>query len=221
LALVFANGLWALDIGLWTFFQEDIMKLSRISISLVAFFALCAGSAAAQTIPSDAKLFSKDGLSFNYASGWQFNDTSNSDAQKLNFGRPDSDAQITVFVFRDRLTKPEEIAEAKKVLVDKYVASTTKSFQTEDPKTTSTPATSEIGGVVSEGVKIRASLGGVPGLAEIQWAIVGERLIVLTFLGPDSALKKATPVWDLMRTSLKIEAPQPKPQPAASPKPGF
>ena len=196
------------------------MKLSRISIQLIAFLVFCACSAAAQTIPSDAKLFNKDGLSLNYPTGWQFNDTSDGDAQKLNFGRTDSDAQITVFVFRDRLTKPEQIAEAKKVLVDKYVASTTKSFQTEDPKATSAPATSEIGGVASEGVKIRASLGGVPGMAEIEWAVVGERLIVLTFLGPDSALRKATPAWDVVRTSLKIEAPQPKPQPATTPKPG-
>ena len=74
--------------------------------------------------------------------------------------------------------------------------------------------------MASEGVKIRASLDGVPGSAEIQWAVVGQRIVVLTFLGPDKALTKAQPAWDLIRTTIKVEEAPPKtPQPAASPKP--
>jgi hypothetical protein len=198
------------------------MKSSRHILPLVALLLLCSGiSASAQTVvPSDAKLFSTDGLGFNYPAGWSFNDTSDKDAQKMAFGRADSEAQITVFVFRTPVISPERIVEAKKVLVDKYVASTKKQFEGIDPNTQSSPATSTIGTVASEGVRIRASLDGVPGSAEIQWAVVGQRLVVLTFLGPDKALTKATPTWDLIRTTLKVEEPQPKtPQPAASPKP--
>ena len=194
------------------------MKLPRTLFQLISFVMLCGLSAAAQTIPSDAKQFLKDGLSFNYGSGWAFNDTSNADAQQMVFGRTDGDAQITVFVFRELLTKPEQIAEAKRILVDKYVASTTKQFQQEDPHTQSAAATSEIGGVASEGVKIRASLGGVPGIAEIQSAVVGQRLVVLTLLGSDRDVKKATPVWDLIRGTIKVDEPQPKIQPSPSPK---
>ena len=192
------------------------MKSSLNVLLLTALFLLCCFSASAQTPASE---FKKDGLSFNYPAGWTFNDTSNPDAQQMTFGRTDSDAQITVFVFRALLTTPEKLAEAKRVLVDKYVASTTKSFEQAGAKPESSPASTEIGGIASEGVKIRASLDGVPGAAEIQWAVVGQRLVVLTFLGPDKALTKAMPAWDLMRTTLKIEEPQPKAQPAASPKP--
>jgi len=185
-----------------------------LALAMVLF---CGLSVSAQT---DNKEFNKDGLSFSYPNGWAFNDSSDKEAQSMTFGRPDSDAQIKVFVDRDRVTKPEHIAEVKKVLVDKYVAATMKQFQGEDPKTTSEPATSEIGGVASEGVKIRASLGGVPGMAEIQWAVVGERLVVLTLFGPDQALKKAAPAWDTIRNSIRIPGPPPKTaQPAASPKP--
>ena len=194
------------------------MKSSRNFLPLITLLLLFGLSASAQTVttvPADAKQFSKDGLSFSYPAGWSFNDTSNTDAQRLAFGRTDSEAQITLFVFRTLVTSPEKIAEAKKVLVDKYVASTKKQFEEVDPNTTSSPATSTIGTVASEGFKIRASLDGVPGSAEIQWAVVGQRLVVLTFLGPDRALTKATPAWDLIRTTLKTE----EPQPAASPKP--
>jgi len=194
------------------------MKSSRNFLQLIALLLFCGFSASAQTIPGDAKEFNKDGLAFNYPSGWSFNDTSNPDAQQMTFGRADSDAQITVFVFRTPVTTAEKIAEARRVLVDKYIASTTKSFEQAGAHPASSPASTEIGGVKAEGVKIRASLDGVPGMAEIQSAVVGQRLVVLTFLGPDKAVLKATPAWDTIRTTIKIEAPpQTKPQPKASP----
>jgi hypothetical protein len=195
------------------------MKSSHSFFPLIVFLLLCGLSALAQTASGDAKAFDKDGLSFSYPSGWSFNDTSNADAQQMTFGRADSDAQITVFVFRTPVTTPEKVAEAKRVLVDKYVASTTKSFEQAGAHPESSPATTEIGGVKSEGVKIRASLDGVPGAAEIEWAVVGQRLVVLTFLGPDKALTKATPAWDAIRTTIKIAepTPQPKPNPKTTP----
>jgi hypothetical protein len=194
------------------------MKSSRNFFQLMAFLLLCGLSASAQTAPSE---FNKDGLSFNYPAGWTFNDKSSADAQQMTFGRADSDAQIIVFVFRTPVTTPERVAEAKRVLVDKYVASTTKSFEQAGAHPESSPASSEIGGIAAEGVKIRAALDGVPGMAEIEWAVVGQRLVVLTFLGPDKAVLKATPAWDTIRTTIKIAEPQPqtKPQPIPSPKP--
>lgn len=194
------------------------MKASRNCFLLMSLLLFCGLSVSAQTAPADNKEFNKDGLTFSYPNGWAFNDESDKDAQKMTFGRSDSDAQITVFVFRTPVTTPEKIAEAKRVLVDRYVAATKQQFQQEDPKTTSAPATSEIGGVASEGVKIRASLGGVPGIADIEWAVVGQHLVVLTFLGPDSALTKASPAWDMIRNSVKLAEPaQPKPSPTKTP----
>jgi len=191
------------------------MKLS-FKFCLATVFLCCVLPASAQT-PADAKQFTQDGLSFSYPSAWAFNDTSNTDAQQMTFGRTDSDAQITVFVFRTPLTTPEKLAEAKRVLVDKYIASTTKSFEQAGARPESAPSTTEIGTVKSDGVKIRASLDGVPGVAEIHSAVVGQRLVVLTLLGPDKALVKATPAWDMIRTSIKVEEAQPKIEPKAQP----
>jgi hypothetical protein len=197
------------------------MKSPRNSFLVITLLVFCGLSVSAQTTPSDVKEFNKDGLIFNYPASWSFNDTSNTDAQQMTFGRADSDAQITVFVFRTPVTTPEKIAEAKRVLVDKYVASTTKSFEQAGARPQSSPASTEIGGVKAEGVKIHASLDGVPGMAEIQSAVVGQRLVVLTFLGPDRALLKATPAWDMIRTTIETVAPQPPttPQPKPSPTP--
>jgi hypothetical protein len=191
------------------------MKSFSDFFRLLSLLLLCV-SALSQT--PETKQFTKDGLIFNYPSGWSFNDASNSDAQDLTLGRADSDAQIKVFVFRPLITTPEKLAEAKRVLVDKYVAATTKGFADAGGKPESSPAATEIGALQAEGVKIRASLDGEPGAAEIYWGVIGKRLVVLTFFGPDKALKKAMPAWDAVLSSLQIEEPKPKPQPSPKPK---
>lgn len=195
------------------------MKSTRNFLQLTALFLLCTVAALAQTTPSDAKEFNKDGLKFNYAAAWAFNDASNADAQTMTFGQADSDAQIRVFVYRTPVSTPARLAEAKRVLVDAYIASTTKSFEQVGGHPTSAPVTSEIGGTAAEGVRIRASLGGEPGQAEIVWAVVGQRLVVLTLFGPDRATTKAAPVWDTIRTTIKIEEPLPQPKPSPKGKP--
>ena len=195
------------------------MKSSRKFLVLDTLLLIC-GSASAQTAPSDGKEFNKDGLTFSYPAGWTFNDTSNADAQQMTFGRADSDAQIRVFVFRTPVKTPEQLTEARKVLVDPYVNATVKQFEQMGAKPQRASATSEISGLAAEGVRITASLDGEPGAADIFGGVVGQRLVVLTRFGPDKALTKAMPAWDLIRTTIKVEEPQPKtPQPAASPKP--
>ena len=196
------------------------MKSLRKFLVLATLLLICGLSASAQTAPSDGKEFNKDGLTFSYPASWTFNDTSNADAQQMTFGRADSEAQIRVFVFRTPIKTPEQLAEARKVLVDPYVNSTQKQFEQMGATPKRAPATTEIAGLSGDGVKISASLDGEPGAAEIFWGVVGQRLVVLTRFGPDKALTKALPAWDQIRTSIKVEEPQPKtPQPAASPKP--
>ncbi|MFN2517334.1 MAG: hypothetical protein ABR556_14085, partial [Pyrinomonadaceae bacterium] len=112
---------------------------------------------------------------------------------------PGVDAQLKVWVYRTPLDTPEKVAEARKVLVDTYVAATTKSLAQEGAKPQSTPMTTEIGALKADGVKISVSLGGEPGAVEIFWGLVGKRLVVLTNFRPDRALKQTTPAWDTIR----------------------
>ncbi len=196
------------------------MKPLRNSIHLTVLLLVCSLSVLAQS--GDTKQFKKDGLSFNYPANWLFNDTtSNQDAQDVQLGRADIDGQIRVWVFRTTIDTPEKMAEAKKVLVDTYVAKTTKDLQQDGGRPQSLPASLDMGGVKAEGVKISASLGGEPGAAEIFWGLVGRRLVVLTFFRPDRALKQMTPAWDTIRNSIAVEetAAPPKADPQAGPKP--
>ena len=184
----------------------------KLKLTLPAIIFCCA-LATAQT--ADTKNFSKDNLSFDYPSAWQFQDSSSEDAQQLTLAKPNSDVQIKVFVHKGRISQ-EKLADAKKAFIDPYIAATAKQFVAMGAKPEQTPDTSEIGGVKADGVNISASLGGEAGAAKIYWAVVGQRVVVLTYFGPDKQMKQLTPAWDLVRTSLKVV--DPKAMPAASPK---
>jgi hypothetical protein len=188
--------------------------MSRILQLKLVGIVFCCVLASAQT--PDSKNFSKDGLSFDYSNAWQLTDDSNADAQQLTLSKTNSDVQIRVFVHKGRVT-PEKLPDAKKAFIDPYIASTAKQFVAMGAKPEQVPESSEIGGVKADGTSINASLGGETGAAKIYWAIVGQRVVVLTLFGPDKQMKQLAPAWDLVRTSLKVV--DPNAAPAASPKP--
>lgn len=159
------------------------------------------------------KNFTKDNLSFDYPEGWTLTDDSNSDAQQFTLSKDNSDVQIRLFVHKGRIS-PEKLPDAKKAFIDPYIAATAKQFVQMGAKPEQVPDTSEIGGVKADGVSINASLGGETGAAKIYWAVVGQRVAVLTLFGPDKQTRQHTPTWDLIRTSLKVQDPK-----AAPPKP--
>ncbi len=184
--------------------------MTRISTLAAIFFAACL-LVTAQT----SKNFSKDNLSFDYPEGWTVQDDSNNDAQQFTVAKPNTDAQIRIFVHKGRISE-EKLPDAKKAFIDPYIAATAKQFVAMGAKPQESPDVSEIGGVKADGVSISASLGGDPGAAKIYWALVGQRVAVLTFFGPDRETKQLAPAWDMIRTSLKVH--DPKATPAASPK---
>jgi len=187
------------------------MKLTAVVMSLSGLLF-----AFATTAQTGNKHFAKDGLSFEYPDGWTVSDESNTDAQQLTLGRSDSPAMIKFFVHRGKVNTPEKLAQAKTKIVEPYVAYTEKQFTSMGAKPQRADATTQIAGVNAEGVHITAVLEGEAGEAGIYWATVGERLVVLTLFGPDKALKKVQPSWDLVRNSLKIDA-NAKATPSAKP----
>jgi hypothetical protein len=157
------------------------------------------------------KTYTKDGLSFDYPADWTLQEGVNADAQQLTLAKANSDVQISVFVHKGRIT-PEKMPDAKKAFIDPYITGTERQFVQMGAKPEQSPEASEIGGVKAEGVKVSASLGGESGAAKIYWALVGQRVVVLTFFGPDKQLTQQAPAWDLLRNSLKVVDPKAAPK---------
>jgi hypothetical protein len=184
--------------------------MNRISkLKLVAIVFVCYLMATAQT----PKNLTKDNLSFDYPEGWTLVEDTNDDVQQFTLTKSNSDVRIGVFAHKGRIA-PEKLAEAKKVFVDPYIAATAKQFVQMGAKPQQSPDTSEVGGVKAEGVNISASLGGETGAAKIYWALVGQRVVMLTLFGPDQQTRQLAPAWDLIRTSLKINDPKATPKPS-------
>ena len=187
--------------------------MNRIFQLKLVGLVFCCVLATAQT--PDSKNFSKDGLTFDYPASWQLTDESNSDLQQITLSKADNDVRIGIFVHRGRMT-PEKMAEAKKALVDPLIAGNVKQFEAMGAKPQQVPDSTELAGLKAEGTSINASLGGETGAAKIYWALIGQRVVILSLFGPDKQLKQLAPVWDLVRTSLKVV--DPKAVPAGSPK---
>ena len=188
------------------------MKLSSFSYHFLVLSVLSVLSVAQST--SNQQTFNANGVSFQYPDGWTIYDDTNSDAQQLTLGRAKNDLQIRVFVHKGRIT-PEKFPDAKKAFIDPYIASTMKQFVAMGAKPEQSADSSEIAGAKAEGVKISASLGE-PGAAKIYWALVGQRVVILTIFGPDREIKQFASAWDVVRSSLTVED---KAAPKASPKP--
>jgi hypothetical protein len=183
------------------------MRLTR-TLQIVALLLTCSFATFAQA----TKTFAKDGVSFDYPSAWTVQDASKSDSLQLTLARSDSDAQIKVFVYRSKIA-PDKMAEARAKLVDPYVESTFKTFQQMGANPQRSPINTVISGVPAEGIKIGATLEGEPGAALIYWAVIGERLVVLTHFGPDKALKQTSSAWDVVTKTLNLEGAKPSPAP--------
>src|ERR1043165_5710859 len=162
------------------------------------------------------KTYTKNGLSFDYPADWNLQEGVNDDAQQLTLTKANSDVQISVFVHKGRIA-PEKLPDAKKAFIDPYISSTANQFVQMGAKPEQSPDSSEIGGVKADGVKISASLGGEAGAAKIYWALVGQRVVVVTLFGPDKQIQKLAPAWDQVRTSLKVVDPKAAASPKASP----
>ena len=171
---------------------------------------MLASLAAAQT--GNNKQFNKDGLTFDYPASWTLQEDTNADAQQLTLGKANADAQIRVFVHKGRIT-PEKFPDAKKAFIDPYVTATGKQFVAMGAKPEQANDNTEIAGAKAEGVAITASLSGEPGAAKIYWALIGRRVVVLTYFGPDKELKQFASAWDTVRNSLKVEDPKAAPKP--------
>ncbi|HJU93771.1 MAG TPA: hypothetical protein VJ656_12610 [Pyrinomonadaceae bacterium] len=180
-----------------------------MNLKLAAVLFICCVLANAQS----SKNFTKDNLSFDYPDGWQLVDDTNADAQQFTLTKTNSDVQIRGFIHKGRIS-PDKLPEAKSKFIDPYIAATAKQFVQMGAKPEQTPDSTEIGGIKADGVNITASLGGEAGAAKIYWALLGQRVVVLTLFGPDKQLKQMTPAWDLVRTSLKINDPSAAPKPS-------
>ena len=188
------------------------MKLLPYLLATLLLSALIASGQAG----SDARHFAKDGLSFDYPANWQISDQSTSQIQLIQMLRGDGYAEIRIRVPRESLNSAQKESEAKKLIQDKYVEQFVDTLQQAGLKPTRAEATTEIASGPATGIRVRALLDREPGGMDSYYRVISERFVNLSEIGSEGEMKKSADAWDMLRTSIKVEAPSP---PTASPTP--
>ena len=177
-----------------------MQKISRIVLTAL----LLMGSYAAIT-GQELKRFSKDGATFEYTDGWEPVDQSQPDIQQISIANEAADSQIRILILRKRSNSKDAMAELKRTVVDPWLRQLVGGYNYAGLKFEQTPANTEVAGTAAEGTAFKFQLDGQAGGSYVFWTLLDKRLVILYFIRPEKKAEQATPGWDAIRKSLRVE----------------
>lgn len=160
--------------------------------------------------------YTRDGLSFSYPPGWALKDESDAQTQTLNLD-PGKDGVKIVIVALRRQMNAAELAEAQPRLTQAIVDTLAQTLAKLGAQVQRNSVSYPIGGVQAQGIKLRASLQGDTGDADIYWLVLGGRLIHVVYLGSDRERASATNPWNMICSTLRVGTPAIAPPQSAAP----
>jgi hypothetical protein len=176
---------------------------------IILALALCESAFAQNHSPApELKHFAAQGLSFDYPATIELEDHSSQTGQHLVIQSKDR-AQIMIMSRFAQITTAEELAAARREVVDSFIETMWQQMQESDPNVSRAEAQVDVGGAKATGVRMRAVLNNEPGNAEVYSLLLGSRMVLLTLIGSDREIAASAPAWLAIRRSLKIEAAKP------------
>lgn len=205
------------------------MRKSLLIISLFAL-ALCVyaprratvaaqepqktGDAQSRQQPS-VEHFSKDGLSFDYPSGWTLADKSGDAAQQLVVLLPGSSARVQVVAHRQPLQSRAQVSAARESITIPYVKGLARQFGLDDTPDWKDAQCLTVGKRLATGLHFSGKLDGQPGAADVFTVLLGQRLVHLVYTRADKDDARGSEAWKGVTGSLSVEPPQ-NPSPAGA-----
>jgi hypothetical protein len=168
---------------------------------LVSMPALAQGGGAAQMAR-----FSEGGVAFQYPSTWTLSDKSSTENQHLVLELKGTAAQIMVLVERTASTQPGQRTAALQARTNTFADLMTKKLEEVGATVQRSDVTTDVGGVPADGLRLRAAPGNRPGSIEVYSFVLGGRIVMLTYLRPDTDATAAAPAWATVRSSLRVGA---------------
>jgi hypothetical protein len=176
-------------------------QMAIYSLVLVALFCL---SVFAQSRPTEATRYAKNGLSFEYPSDLTLEDQSNEGGQHLVLNQG-TGAQIMIISRYEALTSAEQEARARREVADKFMEAMELELKKLAANVERTAVEIEVGGGQAKGVRLRAAISNVPGSVEGYALKLGKRLVLVTLIGSEKEIASATAAWATIRRTLKVE----------------
>jgi TonB family protein len=179
------------------------MKTTLLIIAVV--FAALARVPAAPRAQGGVEHFSKDGLSFDYPTGWTVEDRSNPQTQRLVLARAGGAAFVEVVAPRAEAATAAEGKAAEKSLWESSVAGLVRRLDGAKVPSEHEHLCPPYGERPGSGVKLSGRFEGRPGKAEVYEMYADGRYVNVAFFRPEREESAATPAWKTVLETLKAE----------------
>lgn len=205
--------------------KKSLLLLSLITLALAP--ALRRASASQESRKSEvaqsqptSEHFSKDGLSFDYPTGWKLTDRSTDAAQHLILSREGSSALIMVIAHRDRVANREQFEIVRDAVTTPYVQNLARSLGVESAPSWDDARCLDMGEQLptarrfATGFKLSGKSNGQPTTGEVYAIGLNERFVNLVYVRNDKDDAQGASVWKTVLETIKVEAPPASPVPA-------
>ena len=176
--------------------------MRRLTIRLAASAILFLALPVLGTV-NQARQFNRDGLSFTYPADWTLGDESDASAQTLNIGKGNDEAKIIIVVLRRELNA-NEMAQAQPVMTNAIVDAMSQEITKLGAQVQRGSVSEAIGGVQAQGTRLRASLQGETGNADVFWLTLGNKLVHVIYVGSDQERARASYAWNMICSTLRV-----------------
>ncbi len=173
--------------------------VEALIIVLILLFAF------AYPVFGQANRYARDGLSFSYPADWPLTDESDAQVQSVSLDRGKDEAKIMVVSLRQPMN-PTEIAQTQSIVTEAIVSNLTQAMQQLGAQVERTAISGTIAGIQAQGVRLRASLHGEAGNADVYQLVLGSRLVNVMFIGSDQERARAANAWNLVCSTLRVGA---------------
>ncbi|HEX5707603.1 MAG TPA: energy transducer TonB [Pyrinomonadaceae bacterium] len=188
------------------------MKASHLLRQFARHFAAAAllGAAAfAQSAPEGgaSQRFARDGLAFEYPTGWTLEDLSDANAQHLLLARAGGAALVRVVVYREPLQDFEQFIAAGRNIWTPYVKDLAGKLGVAELPSREESKCQAVGDSVAAGVRLSGQLEGRPSVGEVYALVLGRRYVNLFFVRAERDDAAASAAWQTVLDTLKVDVP--------------
>lgn len=183
------------------------MKIVRNIAGCIVVVLICSASSQSQSPAPKTQHYSRDGLSFEYSDGWSLKDNSNQLAQHLLLSRPGNASLIMVLAYRLLITKPEQLAEGRKDVTERFIEDAKRKLGAPAIKVQTSTAQLTVGEDTADGVILDGSIDGTETTAEVYSYLGKLRFINLAYIRSDKDSPQDDQSWLTVLRTLKIETP--------------
>lgn len=175
--------------------------MRKLAIGLT-FLAILFVALPALAMPQ-ARQFNRDGSSFSYPADWTLTDESDANAQTLNISKGNDEAKIIIVVLRSPMDATQ-MAQAQPLVTNAIVDAMSQEIAKLGAQVQRGSVSEAIGGVQAQGIRLRASLQGETGNADVYWLTLGNRLVHVVYVGSDKERARASYVWNMFCSTLRV-----------------